>query len=289
MINEVKKKRGILFKILILALLVLTGFVLFKSSEFGRKKQDSTVLEKPSKSKVVENKVLELGEENSTDFDDKKFSDLTVKKLQSGGAEFIYQLMIYNQSQIFALRYEVKELRDNLEKYKAQEKLQRMILSYVKLRQKVYGGLDYKKSLQGFELLAIGDDWLVKKVARLKENLVNVKDYSSLEVEFRQKIPLLIASKKFDKDGSLTERLRFNFAKVITIRKTAENADGADGSAVRISKKLQERNCSQALVEFQKMDERHRKVLQDFGEKLKSLCEFEEIDEEIMLHLENLS
>lgn len=288
MTNEVKKKRGIVAKVVVLALLILVGFILFKGIDFGQHKKPE-IVDKVSKAKQIENKVLELSEEDVVNFDDKKFSDLTVKKLQNGGAEFIYQLMIHNQSQIFALRYEVKELRENLEKYKAQEKLQRMVLSYVKLRQKIYGGLDYKKSLQGFELLAIGDEWLVANIADLKEALVNVANYDALEMEFKQKIPLLIASKKFDKDGGLTEKLRFNFAKVITVRKIGEDAQGIDGSVAKISKNLQESNCTQALAEINKMDEKYRKVLQDFGKKLNSLCKFEEVDEEIMLHLENLS
>jgi len=293
-----EKKEGKIFNKIILFLIV--GVVLAISYEYyKRAAKKELARQELSKFENIESEIFDLGEGQDhaghagsagyEKLDESKLAEMSVNELREGGAEFIYQLLIYNQVQISSLKTEMAGLKGEFRKYKSQEKLQKMILVYVNLRQKIYQGKNYNKSLENLRLLSLGDKTLREKVENLKDSLENFHDYEFLKKEFRDLIPQLIAAKNHDKDGGFFEKTRFHLSRIVTVRKLNESDLSIDGSVSRIEKALRNENCKNALKEIDAMEEKYKKILAKFYEELKASCEVSKADEEILLYLEDLS
>ncbi len=288
------RKSGFFSKVVILTIVGAIGY-------FGYGYYKNEVRKNHSKQELgkfdnIESDIFDLSDNSiSADsgsyakLDEHKLSELTITELREGGAEFIYQLLLYNQVQIAGLKSSMQILKEDFKKYKSQEKIAKMTLVYVDLRQKIYQGKNYTKSLQSFEILASGDKKLEEKIDNLKINLQNFYSFDVLSVHFSKIIPSLIATKNHNFEGSFSEKLRFSFAKIITIRKLDENGADIDGAIVRIEKSLRDEDCQNALLIANSAEGKYKKILETFIAELNFSCEVKKSDEGILLYLESLA
>lgn len=238
-----------------------------------------------------------LGDENDSIFDfegDYKnqdiASDLSVNELKEKGAEFIYQMLLRNQAQLDEMRTQIQRLDSEILRNKSQERLGKMVLAYVNLRQKFFAGEVYQNQLRSFEVLASLDSNLSEKTEKLKILLPQFVAQKALSDNFSALIPSLIAAKNYDPDSSLLAKIRHNFSKLIVVRKIdGENLPTVDAMVVKIEKSLASESYQEALNAAVSLDSVYHGILKDFLEKLSVALEVKKIDSEIMNYLQNLS
>ena len=218
----------------------------------------------------------------------KKFGDLTVEDLK-GDDDFLYQVLIQNQLDLRKITSHMKLLEFELAKFKSQAKLQKLIMTYVNLRELIFTGKSYKNEMQSLRLLSIGNKVLTDEVRSLQENVQNFKNFDELNDELLKISKTLIAMKENDPQGGFLDKLRFNVAKIITVRKLDSKNDEVDGVIYRLEVALKDRDCSVALNEVEKFDDKYLDVIEGFKINLKNSCKLRSIDDDIMLYLENLS
>ncbi len=144
----------------------------------------------------------------------KRFGDLTVEDLK-GDDDFLYQVLIQNQLDLRKITSHMKLLEFELAKFKSQAKLQKLIMTYVNLRELIFTGKSYKNEMQSLRLLSIGNKVLTDEVRSLQENVQNFKNFDELNDELLKISKTLIAMKENDPQGGFLDKLRFNVAKII--------------------------------------------------------------------------
>jgi hypothetical protein len=216
-------------------------------------------------------------------------AELTVSQMREKGADFIYQMLLKNQLQIESLKGDVRDLQNEVRKYKSHEKIGKMILSYVKLRDRIFAGEDYSKELSTFDLLSLNDKTLNKLSLALGEKLKNFSSNEKLRQEFSVLSPELIAIKNHGNSDEFFPKMMRNISKIITIRRT-DKVDGNDVDAVifRIEKSLKEKDYSKALADLNSLEEKYRDVSMPFVSSLESRIDIEKLDQKITSHLEQL-
>ena len=126
-------------------------------------------------------------------------------------------------------------------------------MTYVNLRELIFSGKNYKNELQSFRLLAVGNKILMDDVRSLEEFTENFKNFKKLNEDLSSLSKTLIAMKKHDPQGGFLDRIRFNIAKIITVRKLdAENQD-IDGIIYRLENALNDKDCEKAQDEIDKL------------------------------------
>ncbi len=218
----------------------------------------------------------------------KRFGDLTIEDLKNDD-DFLYQVLIQNQLDLRRLSSQMKILEIELAKFKSQAKLQKMIMTYVNLRELIFAGKPHKDKMQSFRLLAVGNKPLMDEVRELEDLAKDFKSFEELEKELAKSSRTLIALKKHDPNAGFFEKIRFNIAKIITVRKLDEKSQDVDGVIYRLQNALKEKDCDLALEEVEAMDEKYQEEIIVFKGDLQNSCKLRKIDDEIMLYLENLS
>ncbi len=288
MTNQNKKNR--FFTKLIIAMIVAIVVIMlvktYKKEIFQDKKNQE--LKVKTFEEELENGEEILQDSEKVDFNDSGLSNLTMEKLKKGGAEFIYQLLLHNQAQIQELKNQNEKLEREFVIYKSNEKIARMILQYIDLREKINKKINYSRALKSFEILALEDVYLRQKINDFEENLADFQTYDELQEDFMKYVPNLIALKNHDENGDFYDKLKFQLSKIITIRKVDENNQEIDGFIARMIDFLQKEKCKNALKEIDFIEEKYRKNIVKFSKKLEVKCAFEKKDEEIMLYLESL-
>ena len=241
-----------------------------------------------AKNELSESELFEVsGEYKGEDYD---LSDLTISEMREKGAEFIYQILLKNQLQIEGLKNDLKAVNQELLRYKNNQKITKMILVYVQLREDFLSEKNYDKSLENFEILTQGDKNLKASIDDLKINLAKFSNENQLRKAFKNLIPELVAVKHHGNKDSFVANIRRNFSKLITIR-NSKNKVGDDIEAVilRVEGYLKEENYNQATLELTLVDGQYQGVLKDFVESLKVAIEVKRIDGEILNYLEKIS
>ncbi len=218
----------------------------------------------------------------------KGFGNLTIEDLKEDD-DFLYQVLIQNQLDLRKLGSQIKLLEYELAKFKSQAKLQKMIMTYVNLRESIFAGKDYKNQLQSFRLLASSNKILMEDVRSLEELTEGFENFEALNEKLSKLSRTLIAMKKNDPKGGFLEKIRFNIAKVITVRKLDLASEEVDGKIYRLQKALEGGDCELALDEVRAFDEKYQSAVANFKEKLENSCKLRQVDGDIMLYLENLS
>ncbi len=279
-----KKKKFSLTKIAILAALIALGLV---AARYWQLRSSQ-----PKQSEISqEDNVIDLSEEYSSNPDQDDLSEMTVNEMREKGAEFVYQTLLKNQIKIEDLYSQIQALRSELTKYRSQEKIAKMIVNYVDLRNKIFAGKNYTHELQSFEIISSSDEVLVTKAAKLKSSLANFATKEKLEHHFADLIPELILNKKSGNESeTLFQKVRRNISRLVVIRRIDEkNPHEIDATIVRIEKMLKQENYQDALSAALSLDSSYHLILKEFLEELASALEIQQADQEIMNYLKSLS
>lgn len=290
-IKTQKKKRSFFAKVIIIFALAIVGYASVRYWQFT-KLQKLNAQAEISKFDNIESEIFDLtGDDKNQDaehLDESRFSDISLTELKEGGAEFIYQLLLKNQVQIGDLKSEVHNLKFELNKYKSHEKARKIIFTYIDLREKIYNGDNFSRTLKSFEAATITDKVLQKKIDLLKPALQKFYGSKIISKNFTKLIPGLIAMKTNDPNASLVKKIRHNIAKLVVIRKLNPAEQSIDGIVKLTEDYLQNEDYINALEAFYLLGPSYQEISPEFLEELKAAAEIQKIDEEILLYLRDL-
>jgi hypothetical protein len=290
--NSNKKNQHFLIKMVAILSLIAFSYVGFKYWQI-EKSQRLAAQEHVKKFDNVESEIFDLSDEYKAENPEENFNDLedlTINELREKGAEFIYQMLIKNQVQINDLKEQINSLKSQITKYKNQEKIGKMILVYVDLREKFLAGANYSDSLKSFEILASSDENLQKKITKLKLLLPNFTSKKDLENSFEKLIPDLITIKTNKPDGGIIAKIRHNISKLVIIRKIdGKNPESVDGIIAIAEKHLREESYQEVMNSLLSLKPDYHKILSDFLTKLNVAIELQKVDEEILNYLKSLT
>lgn len=278
-----EKKGSILTKIILLIALIGGGLVAIK---LWRKGSEQTKQEQG-----LDHDIIGLAEGYADQGDQEDLSDLSVNELREKGAEFIYQMLLKNQLKIEDLGAQLQALKSEVLKYRSQEKLGRMILIYVDLREKIISEKGYNEEMKSFEILSASDEVLTAKIAKLKPLLSSFASQKKLEKNFANIIPELIINKKNSvANESLAAKIQRNISRLVVLRRIDEkNPQEVDAVVVRIEKLLKQENYSDALSAALSLPADYNPILKNFLDELHASLEVRQIDQEILNYLKSLN
>ncbi len=278
-----EKKSSILTKIILLIALIGGGLVAIK---LWRKGSEQTKQEQG-----LDHDIIGLAEGYADQGDQEDLSDLSVNELREKGAEFIYQMLLKNQLKIEDLGAQLQALKSEVLKYRSQEKLGRMILIYVDLREKIISEKGYNEEMKSFEILSASDEVLTAKIAKLKPLLSSFASQKKLEKNFANIIPELIINKKNSiANESLVAKIQRNISRLVVLRRIDEkNPQEVDAVVVRIEKLLKQENYSDALSAGLSLPADYNPILKNFLDELHASLEVKQIDQEILNYLKSLN
>jgi len=286
--NSTKKRQSFLTKLIILVSLILLGYFGFKYWQVkATQKQAAKFL--VEKYDNIDSDIFDLSSDHESS-DPNALPDLTVNELKEKGAEFIYQMLLKNQVQITDLREQILALKNDVQKYKNQERIGKLIFTYVDLRQKISAGKTSAEEFKNFEMLASFDENLQAKIAQLKPLLPNLQGREKLNKSFSILIPELIAAKNFNPDGGILSKIRYNISKLVIIRRIDDkNLGDIDATITKVEKFLREENYQDALTSLLSLDANYHEILKGFLDELSVFVEAQKIDGDILNYLKSLT
>jgi hypothetical protein len=290
--KKTKNKQSLFTGLVILFSLIVFGYFGFKYFQI-KKEQRLAAQSQVEKYDNLESEIFDLADEyknqNTSDISG-DLSDMTVTELKEKGAEFIYQMLLKNQVQINDLREQLGLLKAEILKYKSQEKIGKIILNYVELREKFLNGQNYSDPLKNLEILAVSDEVLQKKLTQIKALLPNFSTKKTLVKNFEDLIPNLIATKTNNPNGGLVAKIRHNISKLVTIRKIdGKNSETIDGIIANAEKNIHEENYQEAMNLLLSLNQDYHEILVEFLSKLNTSIEVKKTDEEILNYLKSLT
>jgi hypothetical protein len=286
--NSVKKRQSFLTKLIILVSLILFGYFGFKYWQVKAAQKQATkyLVEKYDN---IDSEIFDLSSDHENT-DPHGLPDLTVNELKEKGAEFIYQMLLKNQVQITDLREQILALKNDVKKYKNQERIGKLIFTYVDLRQKISAGKTSAEEFKNFEMMASFDENLQAKIAQLKPLLPNLQGREKLNKSFSALIPEVIAAKNFNPDGGILSKIRYNISKLIIIRRIDDkNLGDIDATITKVERLLHEENYQDALTSLLSLDVNYHEILKGFLDELSVSAEAQKIDRDILNYLKSLT
>ncbi len=286
MTNSAKKRGNFLTKfIVIIALVFLALFAAFGTNYWKNNPQ------KALNEETSDHDILGLADDISSDNHDEDLSDLTVNEMREKGAEFIYQILLKNQSKIDDLQNQIQSLKTEVKKYRIQEKISKMIFIYVGHRDKIIAGKPYLEEMRSFEILSASDEALVAKILKLKPSLEKFSTKEKLQKNFSDLIPeIILNNNKGGNQEGLINKIRYYFSRLIIIRRIDQkNPQDVDSTVVKIEKALAAENYQEALASALSLDQSYHEILKNFLDELSATLEVHQIDQEILNYLKSLS
>ena len=283
------KKNYFYLKFFIVLLIIL--ILLFFNKNFQNSPRSS--LKNPSSKfidQIKDSEILDLDDEYKNQHET-TINDLNIAEIKEKGAEFVYQLLIKNQVQIEDINNQIRQIKSDFLKLKNQEKFNKIVLNYINLREKLFLGEDCKSDIESFDLLTINDDFLVNKFSTIKQNYHNYITRETLLKNFDEISKILIVNENYNPDtADLLEKLRYNFRKLIIIRKTnIKNSSQLQSSIITVENLLKSGKNSEALAKLLSLDKIYFPIIQRFLEELNSVIEIQNADQDIIKYLKSLN
>lgn len=216
--------------------------------------------------------------------------DVTAEEMKEKNAEFVYQSLLKNHVQINELREEVRILREEIQKYKSQEKIGKIVFTYIDLRQRMFASVPHEETLRELEILVTTDEKLQEKVTKLKSFLPQFPGEEKLKKNFQNLIPEIIVAKTNSVDQSFIAKVRRNISRLVVVRRIDEkNPRNVDGIVAQTERFLRERRYQEAMISILSLDQHYHEILKDFLDDLTAAVGVQEADQEILNYLKNLS
>jgi len=274
----------------LIVVLAIFGFAYIALINFQKdsKKKESALLE-VQKFDNIESNIFDLSEDSEFTKDE-YLAEANINDLREKGAEFIYQMLLKHQVKMADLSMQIQEIESELVKYKSQERIGKMILSYVELRQKFLAGKVFDDELKSFEIIAALEVNLQEAVKKLKIILPKFSKKEDLKNSFSALIPALITAKNIDPNQSLLSKIRSNISKLVIVRKINGKDEGKiDSRIVQIEQFLHDEKYQEAMNLLLGLDQNYHDIVADFLSDLNIAIELQNLDTEILNYLKSLT
>ena len=289
--HKAKKKSHFLLKSFFVVVLTFVCLMVYKNLQIKEGvivKKPVVNIDKDSK----EDSILDISDEYKAGLENETtVHDLNISEIKEKGAEFVYQLLIKNQVQIEDINNQLRNFKGDFIKLKNHEKINKLILNYVELREKLFNGEDCKSEIEGYDLLSVSDEFLQNKFLVIKEGYALFPTQKKLLESFKSITNQLIINENYDeKNASLFEKLRHNFNKLVVIRKVKNlNPDRLEGVINQIELALSQKNYQEAMNKSLSLDKAYFPIVQKFLEELSIAIEIQNADKEIIKYLKSLT
>lgn len=194
-----------------------------------------------------------------------------------------------NSNKIKDFNQKLEIFEEGFARFESSVKIQQAIISYVKFREKLYQGKEFDLHLQNFKLLVTENKALTKKTRELEKLLSSFKGFAEIKEDFGDLTVDLTAMKKYDPDSGVVSKIRFSFAKLISIRKLDQFDQSIDGFIYRVNDYLEEEDCAAINDEVGKVEQKYQERLSSFKASIARICEIKATDKDIFGALEDLS
>jgi GTPase SAR1 family protein len=294
--NQVDKKRKKFFckKAKIALILVLLGYCGLKYLEIESSSDSKAMVSKVKISEIeisdLSGEILEQTDADNILTDSDSLADISFEEVKEKGEEFVYRTLLKNQLRTNALQEQILSLKTDLQKYKNQEKLGKIIFAYVDLRQKIFAGDNYADALKSCEAISIFDKNLQQLFSTLSPLLKNFSTAEDLSKEFDDLIPELIATKDAGIEDDIMSQIRYNISKLIVVRRVdGRNPNDVDGIIAQVEKLLRQQNYQESLDLLLTLDQLHDITLFRFLNRVRAAIVVRKLDQEILSYLKTLS
>ena len=202
---------------------------------------------------------------------------------------------IKQQLQIEELQKQYQILRIELDKIKNQDKLPKIIIALVELKNQLELGKNYEENLGKLEALSAGDLVLNNKIEKLKAVLKNSPKHSEeIGKNFSNIIPQIIASKYSDPEYvGIIGKIWNNIAKLITIRRVdgivKKPEQNVDFIVFQTEKLIAEEKYEQAINLLSTLGQDYQPILVKINFDLQNAADLQKITGEILSYLKELS
>ena len=289
--NSHKKSNRILLKIFLIITISFICLMVYKNLQI----KEEIIIKKPALTKGDNDKeesILDISDEYKNDPENETtVHDLNISEIKERGAEFVYQLLIKNQVQIEDINNQLRNFKGDFVKLKSQEKLNKLVINYVELREKLFNGENCKTEIESYDLLSMSDEFLHNKFLIIKENHDLLLTQKKLIESFKLIAGEIVINENYDEEqANLLEKLRHNFKKLVVVRKL-KNLDPAqlEGIVNQAELALYEKNYQEALDKILSLDKSYFKIVQKFLEDLSVMIETQNADKEIIKYLKSLT
>jgi hypothetical protein len=286
-----KKNNRILLKIFLIIAISFTCLMVYKNLQI----KEEIIVKKPGLTKgdnEKEESILDISDEYKSDPENETtVHDLNISEIKEKGAEFVYQLLIKNQVQIEDINNQLRNFKGDFVKLKSQEKLNKLVIHYVELREKLFNGENCKTEIESYDLLSMSDEFLHNKFLIIKENQDHLITQKKLLESFKLIAGEIIINENYDEEkANLIEKLRHNFKKLVVVRKI-KNLDPiqVEGIVNQAELALSEKNYQEALDKILSLDKSYFKIVENFLEDLSVMIETQNADKEIIKYLKSLT
>ena len=293
-VAKTAKNKGfsnVLLKLFLVVVLTFVCLMIYKNLQI----KSEIAIKKPISNKNHHDKeesILDISDEYRNDPENETtVHDLNISEIKERGAEFVYQLLIKNQVQIEDINNQLRSFKNDFVKLKSQEKLNKLVINYVELRDKLFSGEDCKSQIESYDLLSISDEFLHSKFLVIKENYDQFLTQEKLMESFKLIANQLIINKNYnEKTPNLIEKFRHNFNKLVVIRKVKNlDPNQLDGVINQIELALSKKNYQEALDKILALDKSYFDIVQKFLEELNVMIETQNADKEIIKYLKSLT
>lgn len=279
-----KKEQGFIEKIsriglyflIVIASVLLLGF--YYSKNIGNKKNTPSDI-----IKLEEKLTLDAKEEG---FDEKESAE---GYYDIDSEESMEKKVLDNSKKIALFEEKIEAFEQKFEKFYFSTKLQQALISYVKLRDKIFAGKDLKLHIRDFRVLIQDNVDLKERFNEMEPLLVDLKTFDEINEGLNAVITDVMALKKHDPKSGFIEKIRYSFARTVSIRKIDRMDDSIDGSLYRIQEYLESHNCAKLSEEFAKIDKKYKEKLSIIEVNTDKSCKVLAIDSQIIDIFEYLS
>ena len=288
---KVKKNSHFLLKLFFIIVITFACLMIYKNLQI----KEEITIKKPNVNSAdhpKESSILDISDEYKNDPENETtVHDLNISEIKEKGAEFVYQLLIKNQVQIEDINNQLRNFKGDFVKLKSQEKLNKLVINYVELREKLFNGENCKTEIESYDLLSMSDEFLHNKFLIIKENYDFLLTQKKLMESFKLIAGEIVINENFDeKQANVLEKLRYNFKKLVVVRKL-KNLDPmqVEGVVNQAELALSEKNYQEALDKIMSLDKSYFKIVQKFLEDLSIMIETQNADKEIIKYLKSLT
>ncbi len=203
------------------------------------------------------------------------------------------EILLKQQLQISELQNNFNALKEDLARFKTNDSLPKIILSFVKLQDLVATKQNYDAELQKLEVLCRADFALTEKIIKLKTALQNQpKNREELAKEFADLIPQIKTKQiEIESGGSWMGKIKATIARFIVVKRTGENNASSDIelAITKTGKAIENKHFNIALENFAMIGNDYAEIVASVKTDLQNANDFQQISDEIYKYLETLS
>jgi hypothetical protein len=217
--------------------------------------------------------------------------DFNFAEIKEKGPEFIYHLLIKNQTQIQDLYTKISILNQELIKYQNNQQIAKIALFYFELREKIYQNPlkinEILALIDSFELIIMQNPDIQGNLEVIKNNLQDFANQQQILQHLHSSIPILQVSDA--EPDSFIAKIKLTIKKLINIRKINNaSIDSLDYQINQIESAIKQQQYEVAISAINSLPSQQKTTLVKVLNSLNVAIAIQKADQEIIKIIKNL-